>query len=47
MLEKRIATCDRQNFRKRLIEFETDVKKFKQDDWMKAILSSVIQNRTF
>ena len=26
MLEKRIATCDRQNFRKRLIEFEDAIK---------------------
>ena len=32
MLERRIATCDRQNFRKRLNEFLNAANDFMQDD---------------
>lgn len=42
MLEKRIATCDRQNFRKRLIEFENAIKEFKQDDLNESNIYQVL-----
>ncbi len=42
MLEKRIATCDRQNFRKRLIEFETAIKEFKQNDLNESNIYQVL-----
>ena len=42
MLERRIETYDRQNFRKRLIEFEKAIKEFKQDDLNESNIYQVL-----
>lgn len=42
MLERRIVSCDRQNFRKRLIEFENAIKEFKQDNLNESNIYQVL-----